>query len=133
MQSNKINLKIAPDTIVTEAKFREAVMAGATPGPDAASKSALLDEMGYTEDNPNAEVKLSPEFNMGLDVSTITIPLDAATAVSILFGMLNVTASVGVDLNFGSAEVDLKGNSDANIGSHNDKATFQPAKVAVVW
>lgn len=131
MQSNKINLKITPDTIVTEAKFREAVMAGATPGADAASKSALLDEMGYTVADPNAEVKLSPEFNMGLDVSTITIPFDAATAVSILFGMLNVTAGVGVDVNFGSAEVVLKGDSEANIGSHNEKATFQPATVAI--
>lgn len=131
MQSSKINLKIAPDTIVTEAKFREAVLAGATPGADSASKAQLLDEMGYTAANPNAEVKLSPEFNMGLDVSTITIPFDAATSVSLLFGVLNLTGGLGFDLNFGSSEVVLRGDSEANIGSHNDKATFQPATVSV--
>jgi hypothetical protein len=131
MQSNKINLKVTPDSIVTEAKFREAVMAGATPGPDSTSKAQLLDEMGYTVADPNANVTLTPEFNMGLDVSTITIPFDAATSVAILFGALNLTAGVGVDLNFGSSEVILRGDSDADIASHNEKATFQPATVSI--
>ena len=131
MQSNKINMKITPDTVTTQAHFREAALASANDPADAAQRGLVLDEMGYTASNPDAAVKLSPEFNMGIDVTTMTIPVDAVTAVSILFGTFNITAGMGVDINFGSSEIVLKGNSNADIGSHNEQTTFSPATVVV--
>ncbi|MEO6097759.1 MAG: hypothetical protein ABIW76_19740 [Fibrobacteria bacterium] len=131
MQSNKVNKRIEPDTITTQAHFRAAVLSSATDPADRAQKGLILDEMGYTEANPDADVKLSPAFDMGIDVSTITIPIDAVTAVSVLFGMFNITAGMGVDLNFGSSEIVLEGGSDANIGSHNEQTEFKPARVTV--
>ncbi|MDB5105123.1 MAG: hypothetical protein JWP91_2812 [Fibrobacteres bacterium] len=131
MQSSKINMTVTPDTIQTDAHFRAAVLNGAT-GQDKADKEALLDEMGYTASKPDAAVKLSPEFNMGIDVTTMTIPVDAVTAVSLLWGMFNITGGLGFDLNFGSNEIVLKGDSKANIGSNDTtKVTFTPATVTV--
>ncbi|HKP94976.1 MAG TPA: hypothetical protein VJ385_04390 [Fibrobacteria bacterium] len=131
MQSNKVDMKITPDTIITQAHFRDAVLSGAFDPADSLAKGRLLDEMGYTAANPDAPVKLSPEFNMGVDVRTVTIPFDAATSVSLLFGILNLTAGMGFDLNFGSSEIVLEGASDADIGSDTTKVTFTPATVKV--
>jgi hypothetical protein len=130
MQSNKLNMKIVPDAITTPAHFREAVLAGSNP-VDSVNKEILLEQMGYGKNDSDANVILTPEFNMGLDVSTITIPVDVATAVSVLWGALNVTAGVGFDFNFGSNEIVLKGDSEAQITSDTTKVTFTPATVAI--
>jgi hypothetical protein len=129
MQMDKINMTIEPDTFKTEAHFRDAVLAGAS-GNDATEKAAILNEMGYGPENPDAEVAIAPVFNMGLDVSTYTIPLEVNTAVALLWGVININAGVGVDLNFGNAKVVLKGSSDADI-EETDKVKFDPAQVAV--
>jgi hypothetical protein len=63
-------------------------------------------------------------------VSTYPIPLEVNTAVALLWGVININAGVGVDLNFGNAKVDLKGNSDASI-EETAKVTFDPAEVNV--
>jgi hypothetical protein len=131
MQSSKIKMKITPDTVTTQAHFREAALASASDPADAAQRRIVLDEMGYTAENPDAAVKLSPEFDMAIDVSTMTIPLDAVTAISLLFGTFNVTAGMGVDINFGSSEIVLGGESNADIGAHNEQTTFSPATVVV--
>jgi hypothetical protein len=129
MQMDKINMTIEPDTFKTDAHFRQAVLAGAT-GQDSTDKAAILNEMGYGPSNPDAQVAIAPVFNMGLDVSTYTIPLEVNTAVALLWGVININAGVGVDLNFGNAKVDLKGNSDASI-EETAKVTFDPAEVNV--
>jgi hypothetical protein len=130
MQTDKLNMKITPDTIKTDADFRNAMLAGAS-GQDSLDKEAILLEMGYGPGSKDAQVLLSPEFDMGLDISTFTIPLEANTAVSILWGLLNVTAGAGVDVNFGSAKIVLEGASDANIKGNSDKVTFDKATVNV--
>ena len=131
MQSNTINMKVAPDTIKTKAHFRQAVIGGAT-GQDSTDKAVLLDEMGYTTAKPDADIKLSPEFNMGLDISTMTVPFDAVTAVSVLWGLINVTAGLGIDVNFGNGKIVLEGASKANIGSNDTtKVTFTDASVKI--
>ncbi len=130
MQSNKINMKIEPEKIVTPAHFREAVLQGSSPA-DSVNKEALLTQMGYGKNDSDAKVILSPVFNMGLDVSTMTIPLDAVTSVSLLFGLFNVTAGLGMDINFGSNDIVLRGDSNAKITSDTTKVTFTDAKVSV--
>ena len=132
MQSNTINMKVAPDTIKTKAHFRQAALAGSAPS-DTAAKGALLDEMGYTAAHPDANIKLSPEFNMGLDISTMTVPFDAVTAVSVLWGLINVTAGMGIDVNFGNGKIVLEGASKANIApdSPNSAVTFTDAAVKI--
>jgi hypothetical protein len=130
MQSNKLGMTVEPKSITTPAHFREAVLAGSNP-VDSANKEVLLDQMGYGKNDSDANVILTPVFNMGLDVKTMTIPFDAATAVSILFGMFNVTAGVGMDMNFGSNKIVLRGDSKAKITSDTTKVTFTDATVSV--
>lgn len=132
MQMDKLNMKITPDTIKTDAKFREAVLQGTASVQDSLDKEAILTEMGYGKGSPDAQVLLSPEFNMGLDISTYTIPLEVNTAVSVLWGLFNVNAGLGMDLNFGNAEIVLEGASDANIKDNGSgKVTFNKATVKI--
>lgn len=131
MQMDKLNMKIVPDSLTTPAHFREAVLSGATTAQDSADKKTLLDQMGYTASNPDANVTLTPEFNMGLDISTYTVPLEVNTAVALLWGIINVNAGLGMDMNFGSAKIVLEGESLAKISSDTTKVTFSPAKVKV--
>lgn len=130
MQSSKVNLGIVSDTIRTQAHMREAVLSGSSPS-DSVSKGAMMDQMGYTEDNPDADLTLVPSFGMGLDITTVTVPIDAVTAVSLFWGVVNLTLGAGVDLNFGSSEVVLRGDSEVDISSDPDKVTFTPAEVAI--
>lgn len=130
MQSNKLNMKIKPDSITTQAHFRDAVLSGST-GADSLTKEAMLQDMGYGKNDPDADVILDPTFNMGLDVTTMTIPFDAVTAVSVLWGLVNVTAGVGFDLNFGDSKIVLEGVSNARITSDTTKVAFSPATVRI--
>jgi hypothetical protein len=130
MQMNKIKMTIEADTFRTDAHFREAVLSGTT-GQDSLDKEAILTEMGYGKGSPDAEVAISPEFLMGLDVSTYTIPLEVNTAVALLWGIININAGLGVDINFGNADIILTGQSDAGIEGPNSKVTFDPAHVTV--
>ncbi len=131
MQMDKLNMEVKPKAITENAHFREAVLSGATTAQDSADKKTLLDQMGYTAAKPDAEIKLTPKFDMGLDISTYTIPLEVNTAVGILWGLLNVNAGLGADINFGNAKIVLKGTSKATIGSDTTKVTFTPATVVV--
>lgn len=131
MQKDKLNMEVEPKPITELAHFRQEVLSGATSAQDSADKKTLLDQMGYTEAKPDAAIKLTPTFDMGLDVTTYTIPLEVNTAVALLWGLINVNAGLGVDLAFGNAEIDLKGVSRADIGSDTTKVTFSPATVTV--
>jgi hypothetical protein len=130
MQMNKIKMTIEADTFRTDAHFRKAVLSGAT-GQDSTDKEAILTEMGYGQGSPDAEVAISPVFNMDLDVSAYTIPLEVNTAVALLWGVININAGLGVDFNFGNADIKLAGESDADIEGNSDKVTFDPAQVNV--
>lgn len=130
VQMDKLNMKVVPDTFKTDAHFREAVLAGAT-GQDSTDKEAILTEMGYGEGSQDAQVLINPVFNMGLDISTYTIPLEVNTAVALLWGVINVNAGLGADLSFGSAKIVLEGTSDADIKGNSNKVTFDKANVNV--
>jgi hypothetical protein len=130
MQADKLNLTVEPDTFRTDAHLREAVLDGAS-GQDSLDREAILAEMGYQEGSPDAEVAITPVFDMGLDVTTYTVPLEVNTAVALFWGILNINAGVGVDLNFGSAKIVLEGNSTADIEGNSSKVTFDPAAVKV--
>ncbi len=131
MQSDKLNIHITSDSINTTAPFRKNVLATANSAPDSLAKGALMDRLGYTTTNPDAQVVLVPGFDMGLKVSTMTIPFDAVTAVSVLFGLINITAGAGFDLNFGSNKVVLEGGSDASIASDTTKIKFTKANMVI--
>lgn len=130
MQSNGIDFEIEADTIHNDVPFREQLIGNST-GADSAGKAAFMDQLGYTASNPDADLGLVPKFNMGLNVSTVTIPFDAVTGVSVLWGTFNVTAGAGFDLNFGSSEIILKGSSAATISSDTTKVKFTPANVVI--
>jgi hypothetical protein len=129
-QSNKVTMTIEPDSIVTRIPFREAVVNSA-PSSERAAYGAAMDELGYTAAEPDADMVLQPTFEMGIDVATYTIPVEASTAVSLLWGMINLTAGAGVDLNFGSSEIVLKGLAAANTSSDTTKVKFTEADVTI--
>lgn len=131
MQSDKLNLGISPDPIKNPAHFREAVLSGATDASDSTQKEAILEEMGYGKNDSDATVTLKPTFNMGLDVSTYTVPFEVNTAVSLLFGLINLNAGLGMDLNFGDAKVVLKSKATADVSSDTTKVVFKPAKINI--
>ncbi len=132
MQMDELSVKIKVDTFRTDAKFREAVMAGAAAGSDSTDKEAILAEMGYGPGSDDAQVAINPVFKMGLDIATFTVPLEANTAVALFWGIINLNFGLGMDLNFGNAKVLLKGDSEADIeGNSTSKVTFDPATVTV--
>jgi len=133
MQMDKLNFTVKPSTFSTDAKFRESVLASAASAKDTSDDEAILTEMGYGKGSPDAKVLINPVFNMGLDVTTYTIPLEANTAVALLWGVLNLNAGIGMDLNFGSAKIVLEGKSDADIKNkgNSSKVTFSTATVDV--
>ncbi len=120
-------MKISPDSITTQVHFREEVLATATDKADSVVKAGLMDELGYPTTNPDSKMILNPSFNMGLDVSTYTIPFDAVTAVSLLFGTINLSTGIGFDLNFVSNKIVLRGETDAAITSDTTRIRFTPA------
>jgi hypothetical protein len=130
MQSDKINLLVKSDTVKNSAPLRAQLIGNST-GADSLARASFMDQIGYTKANPNADIALTPSFNMGLDVSTYTIPFDAVTSVSLLWGLFNLTAGAGVDLNFGSNTIILLGKSKATVSSDTTKATFSPANVSI--
>ena len=88
-QSTKIDFEITGDPITNAIPFRDQVVNTGSNPTEQAALGQFMDSLGYTAANPNANMDLTPTFNMGLDVSTFTIPMEASTAVSLLFGVIN--------------------------------------------
>lgn len=131
MQTNKLSFQIEGDAISNPVPLRENVISSAPSGQQAVY-AAAMDSLGLTVDNPDVDMNLTPTFKMGLDVTTVTVPLEASTAVSLLFGALNVSIGAGVDLNFGSSEVVLEGVALAETESPDeDRVTFSDADVTI--
>jgi hypothetical protein len=135
MQSDKLNMAVTPDTIKNAIPFGKNLLGettGAAGSPeriaDSTARANFLTQLGLSTD---PSINLVPSFDMGLDVSTMTIPLDAVTAVSVLWGLFNVTAGVGIDLNFGSNKIVLVGTGKTDIKTDTTKASFAPAKVVI--
>lgn len=131
VQSNKIDFLIEGETIDNSVPFRNEVIAAAPSGQETAYGDAMT-SLGFDTNNPDVNMGLTPAFNMGLDVTTMTLPIEASTAVSLLFGVVNVSAGAGVDVNFGSSEIVLKGLAKANTESPDStKVSFSDANVTI--
>lgn len=109
-QSNSIETRIKGEPVTNSVDFRAQVLSGTDPSQQAAV-GVGLDSLGFKAATPNLVMALESGFDMGLDISTTTIPIEASTAVSILFGVLNISAGLGTDLTFGSSEIILRGDT----------------------
>lgn len=131
MQKNAIEFSFVTDSVKHEVKVREQVLANAPSGQTAAYDTALT-RMGFTAANPNATFGLEPKLEMGMDITTMTVPLEASTALSLLWGMVNLSVGAGVDLNFGSSEIILKNTTGAGIKTPDStKVSFTDASVVL--
>jgi len=62
----------------------------------------------------NLKLKLDPELALNMDISTVTIPLEATTAIRLLY-FLNLSLGVGVDLGLGTSAMKVGMNGDINV------------------
>jgi len=62
----------------------------------------------------NINLTIDPKITLDMDISTVTIPLEATTAVKLLW-FLNIPLGVGVDLGFGKSDIKLGMNGDVNV------------------
>lgn len=131
VQSNKLNFEVETDAIRNGVEIRQSVIDAAPDGQEGAYRTAM-DSLGFTDANPDLNMELTPTFDLGLDVTTMTIPLEASTAVSLLFGAVNLSVGAGVDLNFGSSEVVLEGVAFAvTEAPDTTKVSFSDGEVAI--
>ncbi|MBF0429693.1 MAG: hypothetical protein HQK83_00325 [Fibrobacteria bacterium] len=120
-QSNTIEYTVSTDPVYQDLPLGDLISAQV--GTTAASG---LGFNGTSE----TQMALTPEFTMGLDVATTTIPIDAVTSLSVLFGVLNIYGGVGFDINFGSCEIGLSGTSMVNTDTPDStKMTITEAEV----
>jgi hypothetical protein len=55
-----------------------------------------------------------PKITLDMDIGTVTIPLEATTAVKLL-SFINLVAGVGVDLGFGKSDIKIGMNGDIDV------------------
>lgn len=93
-------------------------------------------ESEYTQDisgeNVPVNIIMVPSFEMGLDVSTYTIPLDVSTSVQLLW-VLNLNLGLGIDFCFGSSDIKLKsiGEVTAEIDRPDVEYTVTPGTITI--
>ncbi|MDR2495264.1 MAG: hypothetical protein LBD24_08600, partial [Spirochaetaceae bacterium] len=63
-------------------------------------------------------IKIDPSLSLKMDVDTVTIPIEANTAVKLLW-FLNVGAGVGFDLGFGRSDLTVGAKGNVNIENLN--------------
>jgi hypothetical protein len=134
-QKNKIGIEIAPDPIKNAIPFQTNLVgesSGATANEraaDSAARELFLSQLGFST---SPQINLQPNFKMGIDVSTMTIPFDAVTGVSLFWGILNITAGIGLDMNLGSSEIVLVGTGKTSIPvADSTKAYFEDSKIVI--
>lgn len=66
----------------------------------------------------SATMSLTPEATLGLNLSTLSIPLEATTSAQILW-LANINLGIGVDFAFGSSSLIAKGTSAIKIDNLN--------------
>jgi len=62
----------------------------------------------------NAELVIDPTLKLDMDIGTVTVPLEATTAVRLLW-FLNIPLGVGVDLGFGKSDIKIGMDGDIKI------------------
>ncbi len=78
-------------------------------------------------------INLDPSINLGVETSTVTIPVDIVTGIRLLW-IANISVGVGADLNFGSSEIILGADGITNLDSPGLEglgAIFTPGTVTV--
>jgi hypothetical protein len=117
-QSNTIKMKVSSDDIKTRVPIDE------DPEIEAAMVLAGVNEVN---------VVMVPEFDMGLDISTVTVPVDVVTSLSLIWGVVNVSVGAGFDLNFGGTDILLSGETDLSVETDNPAypITETPGKVTI--
>ena len=55
---------------------------------------------------PGVDMSLDPTVNLAFDIATYTVPLEMVTAIR-LFSFLNLSAGAGIDVIYGSADLDV--------------------------
>jgi hypothetical protein len=82
---------------------------------------------------PDGTVVFDPSIEIGLEVSTLTIPLEIYTGIQLLWA-LNLSVGAGVDLAFGSSEIVLAAIGETDLGgpvAEFPGVTTQPGNVTV--
>jgi hypothetical protein len=78
----------------------------------------------------NISYKIDPKVGLDMDITTYTIPIEAVTAIKLLF--LNIPFGAGVDLAFGKSDIRFGAAADVNFTGLNS-AIYQksPGSLAV--
>jgi hypothetical protein len=79
---------------------------------------------------PEGTLVLDPSIEIGLEVSTLSIPLEIYTGVQLLWA-LNLSIGAGVDLAFGASEIILGAIGDTDLGGGLAGLTTQPGSVDI--
>jgi hypothetical protein len=72
----------------------------------------------FTVGSDSLTVTIDPRMNLKMDIGTVTIPLEATTAVKLL-GFINIPVGVGVDLGFGKSDITIGMDGDVNVNGIN--------------
>lgn len=121
-QASLIATRIEGESIERSFPIRDEIL-GLAPEAEREEYAATLDEIGFTAENPDASMSMTPTFDLDADVSTMTIPFDVNTAVSLFWDVINFHIGAGIDLNSGSSQVAIHGLADAATASP-DPARF---------
>lgn len=84
-----------------------------------------FDAAGYT-----GNLILDPTVNLGLDVTTYTIPLDIVTSFQMLW-LLNLTFGAGVDFTFGNSDIVLSSNGNVDVEFSSASIAVTPGTVVI--
>jgi hypothetical protein len=71
-----------------------------------------------------------PEINLGIEMQTYSIPLEASTSVQ-LFWLLNLNLGAGMDLVFGNTDITATASSDVSISDTTTTAGGSPVPVTI--
>lgn len=78
----------------------------------------------------NTSLQIDPNLYFNMKITTVTIPLEAMTAVKLLF--LNVPIGIGADVAFGKSEMNIGMNSDIKIIDPNNYiGSTEPGYLAI--
>jgi hypothetical protein len=128
-QTSEVSALVEPDGIKDTVPFREAVLNSASNPSERQALGQVMTELGFPESKPGAPTELVPAFNMGLDVTAMTIPLDVNTGVSFLWGLFNVSAGAGVDMTLGSSKVTLVAAGRSETKTDTAKVAFSDGEI----
>jgi hypothetical protein len=71
-----------------------------------------------TEGSSNFDLTIDPKVALNIDVHTVTIPLEAVTSIRLLW-FLNLAVGLGVDVGFGSSNIEGSATAEIKATSSN--------------